>query len=177
MAQWLNAEVVIPPNDPWHQQYFEQQSGGQLKLPKCSNCGLLMYPIRSMCSDCRSTDYTWEAVSGKGTIHSYYVLTEPIAAAFYPHPDAVIALVELDEQRGVGIGGDRTLQPVEDRALRMVCNILKSDGSFESPDNVAINKRVKVHIVDMGDGMGLPQFELSGEPSEGEEWQVRNDKA
>ena len=27
-------------------------------------------------------------------------------------------------------------------------------------------------VVDMGDGMGLPQWELSGEPSEGPEWQV-----
>ena len=172
MPKWLGADVVIPPNDPWHKQYFEEQSQGQLRLPQCTNCQMFVYPVRSMCPDCRNPEFQYAALSGKGTIHSYYVLTEPINAAFQPHRDTVIALIELDEQRGVSKGGDRTIQPAENRAIRMIGNIVKADGSFESPDNVAINKRVQVQMIDMGDGMALPQWQLSGEPSEGREWQV-----
>ena len=172
MAQWLNAELMIPPNDAPNKEFYEAQSGGTLKLPKCNDCDMMMYPIRTMCPDCRSKDIGYQEVSGKGTIHSYYILSQPIHPAFHPHPNTSIALIELDEQKGVGGGGDRTVQPNEFRALRLIGNILKDDGSFEDPENVAINKRVQVKIVDMGDGMGLPQWTLSGEPSDGTEWQV-----
>lgn len=172
MAQWLNAQVVIPENDAPNREYFQQQGAGQLRLPRCTNCRMLLYPARPMCPDCRNQQFEYETLSGKGTIHSYFVLTEPIHPAFYPHPNTPVALIELDEQRGVGYGGDRRIQPNQFRAIRMVGNVLRSDGSFEDPDRVAINKRVRLHMVDMGDGMGLPQWELSGEPSEGREWQV-----
>jgi uncharacterized OB-fold protein len=172
MASWLNAELFIPQNDAPNRQWFEEQSGGVLRLPKCNACGMFSYPPRTLCSDCRADDFTYEDLSGKGTIHSYIVLTEPIHPAFHPHPNAVIALIELDEQKGVSVGGDRTKQPAEHRALRIVGNIVKDDGSFEDPASVAINKRVEVRMIDLGDGMGLPQWKLSGESSDGQEWQV-----
>ena len=68
--------------------------------------------------------------------------------------------------------GDRTKQPAEFRALRLVGNIVQDDGSFEHPGEVAVNKRVQVKIIDLGDGMGLPQWQLSDEAPEGEPWQI-----
>jgi uncharacterized OB-fold protein len=175
MPSWLNAEVVVPENDAPNRQFFEEQGKGEgLRLPHCQDCDMLHYPVRTLCPDCRSTNIDYRTVSGKGTVHSYFILSEPIHPAYHPHPDTPIALIELDEQRGVGGGGDRTVQPNEFRALRLVGNIVKADGSFEDPDDVAVNKRVQVHMVDLGDGWGLPQWELSGEPSEGAEWQVPN---
>ena len=174
MAQWLNAQIAIPENDAPNREYFEQQggSGGQLKLPKCNSCGMFSYPPRTFCPDCRAQDWSYEALSGKGTIHSYFILSQPIHPAFHPHPDTPIALIELDEQKGVSKGGDRSKQPAEFRALRLVGNIVKEDGSFEDPANVAINKRVQVKIIDLGDGMGLPQWTLSDEAPAGDTWQV-----
>lgn len=172
MASWLDAELVIPPNDGLNRGFYEAQAGGKLFLPKCNDCGLLHYPQRTMCPDCRSKNLGFVEVSGEGTIHSYFILSQPIHPAFHPHPNTPIALIELDEQKGIGGGGDRTVQPVEHRALRLIGNIVKADGSFEDPDNVAINKRVQVKIIDMGDGMGLPQWQLSDQPADGPEWQV-----
>ena len=165
MAEWLNAQLSIPENDQPHKEWFAQQSGGQLKLPKCGECGMMHYPPRTFCPDCRGSDLSYEAVSGKGTIHSYFILSEPIHPAFQPHPNTTIALIELDEQQGVSKGGDRTRQPAADRALRIVGNIVQEDGSFEDAANVAINKRVEVRMIDLGDGMALPQWKLSGEPN------------
>ncbi len=54
----------------------------------------------------------------------------------------------------------------------MVGNIVKADGSFEAPSNVAVNRRVQVKIIDLGDGMGLPQWQLSNESPAGPLWQV-----
>ncbi|MEX2230429.1 MAG: zinc ribbon domain-containing protein [Dehalococcoidia bacterium] len=172
MAEWLGASLIIPDNDAPNGNYFRAQSGSELRLPKCTACGMFQYPPRSMCPDCRNQEFRYEAVSGRGTIHSYFILSQPIQAAFLPHPETPVALIELDEQRGVGLGGDRTRQPNEFRALRLVGNIVKADGSFEDPANVAVNKRVQVKIIDLGDGMGLPQWVLSDEPPAGPLWQV-----
>ena len=133
---------------------------------------MFIYPPRTLCPDCRASEFRYEALSGKGTIHSYFVLSQPIQSAFIPHADAVIALIELDEQRGVSGSGDRSKQPNEYRAIRIVGNIVKADGSFEAPSNVAVNRRVQVKIIDLGDGMGLPQWQLSDEPPAGPLWQV-----
>ena len=172
MAEWLGADIQIPGNDAPNRDYFAAQTDGQLHLPKCTACGMFQYPPRTMCPDCRNPEFRYEAVSGKGTIHSYFILSQPIQAAFLPYPDTPIALIELDEQRGVGLGGDRTMQPNEARALRLVGNIVREDGSFEAPENVAVNKRVQVKIIELGDGMGLPQWVLSDEPPAGPLWQV-----
>lgn len=174
MAEWLNADIMIPDNDAPNKEYFEQQgsSGGKLMLPRCQDCKMFCYPVRTMCPDCRSTNFQYEALSGKGTIHSYFILSQPIHPAFHPHPDTAIALIELDEQKGVSVGGDRTRQPAEFRAIRMVGNIVTADGSFEVQRNVAINKRVEVKIIDLGDGWGLPQWTLSSEAPAGPTWQV-----
>jgi uncharacterized OB-fold protein len=174
VAQWLEADLFIPDNDPPNREWFAQQSSGQLRLPRCADCSMFMYPPRTYCPDCRSSDIRYQGVSGKGTIHSYFILSEPIHPAFFPHPNTVIAVIELDEQQGVSKGGDRTKQPAEHRALRMVGNIVKADGSFEDPAQVAINKRVEIRMIDLGDGMALPQWRLSSEPSQGRQWQVRS---
>lgn len=174
MAQWLNAQIMIPENDHENRAFFEQQgsNGGTLMLPHCNDCDMMHYPPRTMCPDCRSKNLGYKAVSGKGTIHSYFILSQPIHPAFHPHPNAPITLIELDEQKGVSKGGDRTKQPAEFRALRVVGNIVQSDGSFEDPANVAVNKRVQVKMIDLGDGMALPQWTLSDEAPDGEPWQV-----
>jgi hypothetical protein len=172
MAQWLDAQLMVPENDAPNREFYSQQSGGQLKLPKCNDCDMMHYPPRTYCPDCRSSNLTYQAVSGKGTIHSYFILSEPIHPAFHPYPGTSIALIELDEQKGVSKGGDRTVQPAEFRALRLVGNIVKADGSFEDAGNVAVNKRVQVNLIDMGDGMALPQWQLSDEAPDGEPWQV-----
>ena len=172
MAEWLNADLMIPENDAPNREFYEQQAGGQLRLPNCAECDMMHYPPRTYCPDCRGSDLSYEAVSGKGTIHSYFILSEPVHPAFLPHANAPIALIELDEQKGMSKGGDRAVQPAEHRALRIVGNIVKADGSFEDPGNVAINKRVEVNLIDLGDGLALPQWTLSDEPSAGEEWQI-----
>ena len=163
MPEYLGAQVMIPENDAPNREFFQQQASGRLHLRKCNDCNLLIYPTRTMCPDCRGSDFTWEAVSGKGTVYSYYIIPAPTHPAFIEFAPYPVVLIELDEQRGT---------PSEHRALRLVGNVVKEDGSFEDGENIAINKRVEVTMVDLGDGMALPQWKLSGEPSEGEEWQI-----
>lgn len=56
----------------------------------------------------------------------------------------------------------------------MTAEYAKEREQFGRPigSNQAVKVRVEVRVIDLGDGMGLTQWKLSGEPSVAEEWQV-----
>jgi len=162
MPAYRGLNVNIPENDAPHREYLQQCGTGQLSLQKCQDCGFMRYPPGPMCPECQSLNLGWAAVSGKGTIHSYYIVPHAINPAFRDWTPYPVILVELDEQRGV---------PTEHRAIRMVGNLVAADGSAETEANIAIGKRVQVTMVDLGDGMALPQWHLSAEPPEETPWQ------
>ena len=163
MAEYLGAQVFVPENDPQHREYLEEAGNGRLSLQKCNDCKRLIYPVRTMCPECRGSEFTWTPVSGKGTIYSYYIVPHAINPAFKDFVPYPVILVELDEARG---------EYGEHRALRVIGNLLGPDGSPEARENVAIGKRVEVTFIDLGDGWGLPQWRLSGEAPEHEPWQI-----
>ena len=163
MAEYLGAQVLVPENDHPHREYLAEAGQGRLSMQKCADCGILRYPVRTHCPECRSMESSWEAVSGKGTIYSYYVVPHPINPAFRDFAPYVVILVELDEQRG---------EPTEHRALRMVGNLVEADGGPAPREDAAIGKRVEVTFIDIGDDWALPQWRLSDEAPESEPWQV-----
>ncbi|MQA00853.1 MAG: hypothetical protein GEU80_16285 [Dehalococcoidia bacterium] len=154
---------MVPPNDPAHREYLEEAAHGRLSVQRCGNCRHLRYPVRTACPECRSFEYEWQPLTGKGTVYSYYVVPHPINPAFREVVPYVVALIELDEARDT---------PQPGRALRVVANIVREDGQSENADRVAIGQRVDVTFVHLGDGWALPQFRLSDESPEHETWQI-----
>jgi uncharacterized OB-fold protein len=107
--------------------------------------------------------WTWQELSGKGTIYSYEVVHHAIQPGFKDATPYATVLVELDEQRAT---------PTPDESLRVIANLVKPDFTFEDEAKVAIGKRVRVVFQDLADHFALPQFTLSGEPDEGRAWSV-----
>ncbi|HVA42536.1 MAG TPA: Zn-ribbon domain-containing OB-fold protein [Acidimicrobiales bacterium] len=69
---------------------------GRLVLPKCTNCGTVIWYPRQFCSECSGRDVEWFQASGRGTIYARTV----VHRAQGPWRDAapyVIAYVELEE--------------------------------------------------------------------------------
>ncbi len=163
MAEYLGARIIVPPNDEPHREYLTENASGELSVQRCTACGHLRYPVLTACPDGLDLRYTWAALSGKGTIHSYYVVPHAINPVFREMVPYVVVLVELDEAREEYGPG---------RALRVIGNVLRPDGTPEAAANVAIGKRVHVRMVDIGDGWAIPQWELSDEPPEGTPWQA-----
>ena len=164
MAEYMGVEVIIPENDQPHIEYLQNAGNGKLTVQRCTNCGELRYPVMTGCPNpsCDSQQSEWQELSGNGTIHSYFIVTQAISPAFrdwIPYP---VALIELDEGRDQR--KDEDVSYSEGRALRMLANILDADGNPEQEENVAIGKRVEVTFTELGDGWALPQFTLSDEP-------------
>jgi uncharacterized OB-fold protein len=107
--------------------------------------------------------WTWQEVSGRGTIHSYEVVLHAIQPGFKDASPYVVALVELDEQRG---------RPTSDEALRIIGNLVRPDFTMEDEKHVAIGKRVRVLFQDVAEHLALPQFVLTDEPPTGRVWRL-----
>src|SRR6267143_2651994 len=125
-------------------------------------CALPISPTHA-CPWCMDLGWTWQEVSGRGTIYSYEIVAHAIQPGFKELTPYAVVLIELDEQRG---------KPTADEALRVIANLVKPDFTPEPEANVAIGKRVRVIFQDLADHMALPQFTLSDEPAQGRVWRL-----
>ena len=161
-VQHRGLTLLVPDNDSEWQEYFVHARAHRLVMRKCSACELMRYPPTHACPWCTDLAWTWQEVSGRGTIYSYEIVVHAIQPGFKEVAPYPVVLVELDEQRGV---------PTPDEALRIVANLVTPDGGMEAEKNVAIGKRVRVHFEDLADHLALPQFTLVDEPAQGRLWQ------
>jgi hypothetical protein len=161
-VQYRDMQLIVPENDTEFLGYFEAARQHKLVMKKCTTCGLMRYPPGAGCPWCMSLDWTWQEVSGKGTIYSYEIIVHSIQPGFRDVTPYPVVVVELDEQRGV---------PTEHEGLRVVANLVDAQFNPEAEANVAIGKRVEVVFQDIGEEFTLPQFKLSNEPLRGPVWQ------
>jgi 3-oxo-4,17-pregnadiene-20-carboxyl-CoA hydratase alpha subunit len=75
--------------------FWEAQRNYELRLQRCSGCGMFRFPVTPLCPECRSFDFDWAPCSGRGTIYSYTVVHHQTHPAF-PVPYTIV-LVELEE--------------------------------------------------------------------------------
>ena len=161
-VEYRGMALIVPENDSEWRGYFEAAREGRLVVRKCRDCGLLRYPPGAGCPWCASLSWSWETVSGRGTVYSYEIVAQAIQPGFRDWAPYPVVLVELDEQRGA---------PTPYDGLRLVANLLTSDFSPEAEERVAIGARVEVCFQPIAPDFVLPQFRLSGEPPQGRLWQ------
>jgi uncharacterized protein len=163
-AQYRGMNLIIPDNDTEWKGYFEAARQHRLAMKMCRGCRLLRYPPGAACPWCTSLEWTWQDVSGKGTIYSYEIVMQAIQAGFRDWAPYSVVLVELDEQRG---------RPTADEGLRLISNLVTDDFKAEKEENVGIGKRVEVTFLDVSPELSLPLFRLSQEPPQGAVWQLK----
>lgn len=162
MVEYRGMQLIVPENDSEFLGYYEAARQHRLVMKKCADCGLMRFPPGSGCPWCMSLDWTWQEVSGNGTIYTYEIIAHAIQPGFREITPYPVVVVELDEQRGV---------PTEHEGLRLVTNLVDEGFNPETETNTAIGKRVEVVFQDISDDFTLPQFKLSKEPPEGPVWQ------
>ena len=161
-VQYRGMQLVVPENESEFLGYFEAAKQHRLVLKKCSACGLMRYPPGAGCPWCQSLEWSWQEVSGKGTIYSYEIVVHSIQPGFRDIAPFPVVIVELDEQRGV---------PTPQEGVRLIANLVDDQFNPEAEANVAIGKRVQVVFQDISEDFTLPQFKLSHEPPQGSIWQ------
>jgi hypothetical protein len=91
------AMLPQPGFTPQSEPYWLAAGRGELVAQRCSSCGTDRWPISAACFNCQSTEFTWAALPGTGTVFSY------TWADFPPLPNGEernITVVELDGTQG-----------------------------------------------------------------------------
>lgn len=124
-----------PRIDDLNRPFYEGLAAGELRLQRCTSCGLLRYPIASICPDCLGRDAVWEKLSGRATVYSTVVFHQVYDPAFADQVPYNVAIVELDE------------------GPRLMSNVIGVD-----PASVVVGDPVDVVFTEVGDGVFIPQF-------------------
>jgi uncharacterized OB-fold protein len=70
---------------------------GELRFQRCGRDGKLFWPPSARCPRCWSTEWTWDRVSGRGSVFSFVVFQRSYHPAFRGALPYAVAIVELDE--------------------------------------------------------------------------------
>lgn len=77
------------------EQFYKFMTEGKLMAGRCSKCGKTHLPLRPICDNCYSQEFTWVEVSGKGKLLTYTVIhvAPPQFQALIPYS---VGIVELE---------------------------------------------------------------------------------
>jgi uncharacterized OB-fold protein len=56
------------------EQFYKFLAQGKLMAGKCTNCGKIHLPPRTLCDKCYSQQFTWMEIAGKGKLLTYSII-------------------------------------------------------------------------------------------------------
>ena len=79
-------------------RFFEALAEGRLELQRCSDCERPRFPVAPVCPHCRGERFSWEALSGRGEVHSWIRYQRPYLDEFAPLMPYCVVCVQLEEK-------------------------------------------------------------------------------
>jgi uncharacterized OB-fold protein len=79
---------------PGHDTFWEWCGKDELRLPRCTACGEMAWPVAPACRHCGAADFAWEALSGEATLVSWCGFVQDYYGGMMPVPFETI-VVEL----------------------------------------------------------------------------------
>jgi uncharacterized OB-fold protein len=127
------------PND-LTRPFWDGVAAHKLVIQRCRACKRYTHPPYPECASCRSSDFTFEAVSGRGSIFERVIVEAPVVVGFENDVPYACLLIELVEQPELLIAG----------------NLVGA-----TPYQARIGRPVRVVFRQESDGFTLPAFELA----------------
>ncbi len=115
--------------------FWEAIARHELAVQRCCACERLRHYPQPFCPVCRSAEFDWQPLSGRGEIYSYTVAHRAFHPAWQDLVPYVIATIELEE------------------GIRMVCDLPDL-----SPASVAIGQAVEVFFEELPGQGWMPRF-------------------
>jgi uncharacterized OB-fold protein len=140
-----DAELLLPELVEETAPFWSACERGELVVQRCDSCGRLRFPPRPACPWCQSFEFSWPAVSGRGTVWSFVVAHPPLLPAYAELAPYNVIVVALDE----------------DPTIRLVGNLVASaDAAIDSVDPATIEIGMPVAVVfqRVADDVVLPRW-------------------
>lgn len=127
---------IQPLSNPDYQQFYGYVDRRDLHLQRCSDCGVVRFPVSPVCFACFSDAWQWQRSSGRGRVSSWVVFRRQYFED-YPVPYTVVQ-VEMED------------------GPRLMANLLGTD-----PEAIREGMPVRVMYEPMDGGGHLLQFEAA----------------
>jgi uncharacterized OB-fold protein len=88
--------------------YWDGAARSELVIQRCRACARWIHFPEPICPSCGSADFTFETVSGQGTVETFSVIHRSFVPAFADRTPYVIAWIGLPEQAGLRVFGNVT---------------------------------------------------------------------
>lgn len=110
----------LPTKGPYDVPYWRHVAEGELRLQRCSSCDQFRYPPGPVCPECLAPEYTWEPLSGSGSLLAWTVfhreyfpgLPVPYIVAAVRTPEGPILVGNLVRMAEVRLSHDMPLRAV-----------------------------------------------------------------
>jgi uncharacterized protein len=128
-------ERRLPLLQGYTEEFYQWCHSRELRFQRCISCRVWRHPPRPMCSNCRSLDWEWAPVKGRGTVYCWTTVYQPLDPAFANQVPYAAVIVELEE-------GPRLATWVTDIA----------------PEKLRAGMRVELWFDDIKNEVTLPKF-------------------
>ncbi len=129
-------KYLVPRPNEEDGEFWRGARRGELRIQRCTTCGLHQHYARFLCSHCGATTLEWVTASGLGTVYSFTVIRQNGVLPFNERVPFVVAAVDLDE------AGARVLAAMPDVA----------------PDEAQVGMRVRAAFRPASDDVGFVDF-------------------
>lgn len=97
-ADWTETpSYLVPVPNEEDGEFWHAAHRGELRIQRCTTCGLHQHYARFLCSHCGATTLEWVTAGGLGTVYSYTVIRQNGVPPFRDRVPFVVATVDLDE--------------------------------------------------------------------------------
>ena len=111
---------LVPVPNEEDGEFWQGARRGELRIQRCTTCGLHQHYARFLCSHCGETTLEWVTASGLGTVYSFTVIRQNGVPPFRDRVPFVVATVDLDEPGARLIAAMPTVAPEAARVAMRV---------------------------------------------------------
>jgi len=132
----------VPVPDEMTAGFWEAVGRHELAFQRCEHCGTYAHPPVSFCAGCHDLEhpaFSFEKVTGRGTIVNWTVITDQMVSGFIGADPIVHVLVRFDEQE----------------------DLLFPATLIGDTSGLALGAPVETVIRDVAPGVSLPYFQLA----------------
>lgn len=98
VPSWADTpNYLVPVPNEEDGEFWQGARRGELRIQRCTSCGLHQHYARFLCVHCGATTLEWVTASGLGTVYSYTVIRQNGVPPFRERVPFVVVTVDLDE--------------------------------------------------------------------------------
>jgi uncharacterized protein len=99
--EYPSAGPIGPADDGLDAPFWEGLAAGDLRLPRCGQCQLFVWPAQWTCPACPDQNLdTWVTVEPAGVVYAWTRTWHPFSPEFVDHLPYTVVLVEIDGTNG-----------------------------------------------------------------------------